>query len=152
MDVPPRLTLVNVRNKMMRVIIAYLFMRLLRNPTLARRSFCIVVRLAILFLVRRKPLYLNAHPMRCGWNMMLNVVRLQYLTCTSVVCNVAVVSERHQGIPWIWWVQSGFHVRSTPRCIPPNCAGCRGVCALCLLYLLPYFAFKYASSACCLTK
>ena len=66
MDEPPRLTRVNVRNKIIRVIIAYLFIRLLRLPTLARRSFCIVVRLATLFLVRRSPLYLSAHPMRCG--------------------------------------------------------------------------------------
>jgi hypothetical protein len=56
MDDEPRLTRLNVRIKMILVIIAYRLIRMLPLPTCARLSFCMVVRLIALFLISLTPL------------------------------------------------------------------------------------------------
>jgi hypothetical protein len=56
MDEPPRLTRLNVRIKMILLIIANLLIRRLPLPTWALRSFCMVVRLIVLFFISLTPL------------------------------------------------------------------------------------------------
>jgi hypothetical protein len=66
MDEPPRFTRLNVRIKIILLIIANLLMRLLPLPTCDLRSFCMVVRLIVLLFINLTPLYRIALPMRRG--------------------------------------------------------------------------------------
>ena len=99
MDELPRLISLYLRITVIRWIIAYRFICLLQSPTLARLSFCMVVRLIGLFLLSRTPLYLSGNPIRCGWNMVLNLVRLQCLICTSVFYIYVIEPARHLSNP-----------------------------------------------------